>query len=285
MCLFSGDLRGDWIHALTLNPVTLLSSQTNQHTALSTDLFDLFPSTYLSIQPQLQMAALGQQLSGQVLLFDQDSNVLLKVDPQNASIKFFSFGSLTENTKRKITRHFSVKEQVKFKMCSSFSHDNWVVIYKEGSNKIDVVDIEGEVTQHMTFPFVIEQVHPFSRDLWLLGEPGTDRKYFLGKPYPEAPVPCVLYPIINDEDNQESIWQSISTRRLPQDVLCSALGDDKRSRSSRLLTDKDSYANIALSQPDQLVSRSPVTLFTFPRDNTESLEKQSKLTLLSFLYM
>lgn len=278
---FSGSVRGDWIHALTLNPVTLLSSQRNQHTAIATDLFELFPTTYLSIQPQLKMAALGQQLNGQVLLFDQESNVLLQIDPQNASVKFLSLNSLAETTKRKLTRHFSVKEQSKFQMCSNFSHENWIVIYQEGSNKLDVVDIEGEITQHMTFPFVIGQIHPFSRDLWFLGETGTNRKYFLGKPYPEAPVPCVLYPIINDDDNTETLWQSISTRRLTQDVLCSALGDDKRSRSNRLLTDKNSYANIALSQPDQLVNRSPVTLFSFPRENKGTLEKQSKSSLVA----
>lgn len=225
------------------------------------------------------MAALGHQLTGQVVLFDQDSNVLLKIDPQNASIKFLTLGSLNENTKRKLTRHFSVKEQTKFKMCSSFSHENWVITYQDGSNKMDVVDLEGEVTQHITFPFVIGQIHPFSRDLWFLGETGTDRKYFLGKPYPEAPVPCVLHPI-NDDDSRECLWQSISTRRLPQEVLCSALGVDKRSRSNRLLTDRNSYVNIAVSQPDQVVDRSPVTLYTFPRDETEKLLKQSKFAVL-----
>jgi hypothetical protein len=232
------------------------------------------------------MAALGQELTGQVLLFDQESNLLMQFDSKNSTIRFLSFQSLVQNTKRKLTRHFSVQQNNKFKMCSDFSHENWVAIYQEGSNKMDIVDVIGDVTQHITFPFVIGQFHPFSRDLWLLGEAGTDRKYLLSKPYPEAPVPCVLYPVTSDtiDDTDEYSWQSISTRSLPSNILCSALGDDKRSRSNRLLTDTCNYATVAVSQPDQLVIKSPVSLYTFPREVPMEGDSTSKLTVKLFYH-
>lgn len=242
-----------------------------------TDLYEVFPRAYLSILPQVQLAALGQELTGQVLLFDQESNMLMQINPKESSVRFLSFQSLGQNTKRKLTRHFSVQQKNKFRMCSDFSQENWVAIFQEGTNKMDIVDVVGDVTQHMTFPFVIGQFHPFSRDLWLLGETGTDRKYLLSKPYPEAPVPCVLYPVTSNtiDDSDESHWQSISTRGLPSNILCSALGDDKRSRSNRLLTGTSDYATVAVAQPDQLVIKSPVSLYSFPRE-TSTVVKSGK---------
>ena len=104
-------------------------------------------------------------------------------------------------------------------------------------------------------PFIIEQFYPFSRDLWLVCETGTDRKYLLTKPYPEAPAPCVLHPIessnLSGEENDR--WKSISTRSLPPEALSSIVREEKRSRSNRLLVGSEDYATVAVAQPGQIL--------------------------------
>ena len=225
------------------------------------------------------MAALGGDLHGQVLVHEQDSNSLYLLSPAGKELRTLNFKSIVDNTKEKLTRHFSV-EKGKFIMSSEFAHENKVVIYQKDSNKMDVVDLVDGTTQSITMPFIIGQLHTFSRDLWLVCETGTDRKYLLNKPYPEAPVPCVLHPIISNslsgEENEH--WKSISTRSLPPGALSSAVGEEKRSRSNRLLVGSGDYATVAVAQPDQLLEKSPVSFYSFRREKeTEDKTEQSGL--------
>ena len=71
-------------------------------------------------------------------------------------------------------------------MSSEFAHENIIIVYQEDSKKKEVVNLNNNTTQHITMPFIIEQFYPFSRDLWLVCETGTDRKYLLTKPYPDC---------------------------------------------------------------------------------------------------
>ena len=278
MFVFTGKKSGDWIHVLAANPVSLYSFQANRHSAFCTDLFELYPRTHFSVFPQLKMAALGKNQQGSVLIHDPESNSLFCVDVRMGNVRLLNFQSFAANATQKLTRHFSIEKGKSFVMCSDFAHENWVAIYEENSNKMDVIDVTDEVTQQITFPFVIGQFHPFSRNLWLVCETGTNRKFFLAKPYPEAPVPCVLYPIISENlasDDGEPQWQSISTRGLPSDILGSALSEDRALRSNRILVGKEDYATIAVSEPDQLVVRSPVSFYSFTKGETrKSLEEK-----------
>ena len=239
---------------------------------LCMDLYDLFPRSYYI--PRLKMAALGGDLQGQVLIHEQDSNSLYLLNPSKQELRTLNFKSLVDNTKEKLTRHFSV-EKGNFMMNSEFAHENRVIVYQEDSNKMDVVDLVDGTTQHITTPFIIGQFHPFSRDLWLVCETGTDRKYLLNKPYPEAPVPCVLHPITSNnlggEENEQ--WKSISTRSLPPQALPLTVGEEKRSRSNRLLVGSGDYATVAVAQPDQLLEKSPVSFYSFKRENRNKSEE------------
>ena len=268
--LFPGGNKGDWIHTLAFNPVSLYSQQTNQDTVLCMDLYEMFPRFSYTV-PQLKMAALGGDLQGQVLIHEQDSNSLFLLNPEGKELRTLNFKSIVDNTKEKLTRHFSV-EKGKYLMSSEFAHENIVIVYQEDSNKMDVVDLINNTTQHITMPFIIGQFHPFSRDLWLVCETGTDRKYLLTKPYPEAPAPCVLHPIesnnLSGEENEQ--WKSISTRSLPPRALSSIVREEKRSRSNRLLVGSEDYATVAVAQPDQMLEKSPVSFYSFQR------EKQNK---------
>ena len=268
--LFVGGNKGDWIHTLAFNPVSLYSQQTNQDTVLCMDLYEMFPRFSYTV-PQLKMAALGGDLQGQVLIHEQDSNSLFLLNPEGKELRTLSFKSIVDNTKEKLTRHFSV-EKGKYLMSSEFAHENIIIVYQEDSNKMDVVDLINNTTQHITMPFIIGQFHPFSRDLWLVCETGTDRKYLLTKPYPEAPAPCVLHPIesnsLSGEENEQ--WKSISTRSLPPGALSSIVREEKRSRSNRLLVGSEDYATVAVAQPDQMLEKSPVSFYSFQR------EKQNK---------
>ena len=58
-------------------------------------------------------------------------------------------------------------------MSSEFAHENIIIVYQKDSNKMDVVDLTNNTTQHITMPFIIGQFHPFSRDLWLVCETGS----------------------------------------------------------------------------------------------------------------
>ena len=277
---FPGGNKGDWIHILACNPVSLYSQQTNQDSVLCLDLYDLFPRSHYAI-PQLKMAALGGDLQGQVLIHEQDTNALYLLNPAGKELRTLDFKSIVDNTKERLTRHFSV-DKGKFVMSTEFAHENRVVIYQEDSNKMDVVDLADGTTQQITMPFIIGQFHPFSRDLWFVGETGTDRKYLLTKPYPEAPVPCVLHPItttnLSGEENEH--WKSISTRSLPPGVLSSAVGEEKRSRSNRLLVGARDYATVAVAQPDQLLEKSPVSFYSFRKEKElENSSEQSGMYL------
>lgn len=263
---------------LAANPVSLYSFQANQHSALCTDLFELFPRNYYSVLPQLKLAALGGTQEGLVLIHDQESNSLFSLDVRRGTVRLVNFQSFTTNATQKLTRHFSVEKAKTFQMCTKFAHENWVAVYEENSNKLDVIDVIDDVTQHITFPFVIGQFHPFSRSLWLLCETGTNRKFFLAKPYPESPVPCVLYPIISENftpGEEEPLWHSISTRGLVTGALGSALSEDKGFRSNRLLVGKDDYASIAVAEPDKLVVRSPVSFYSFMKSETRKTAEEN----------
>lgn len=223
------------------------------------------------------MAALGGDLQGQVLIHEQVSNSLFLLNPLNKELRTLNFKSLVDNTKERLTRHFSV-EKGKYILSSEFANENRVIIYQEDSNKMDVVDLVNGLTQHITLPFIIGRFHPFARDLWLVCETGTDRKYLLNKPYPEAPVPCVLHPIesysVVGEENED--WKSISTRGLPPEALSSVCGEEKRSRSNRLLVGSGDYATIAVAQPDQLIEKSPVSFYSFERKTRNHCEESGK---------
>ena len=229
------------------------------------DLYNLFPRSYYA-KPSLKMAALGGDLQGQVLIHEQDSNSLYLLSPSNKELRSLNFKSIVDNTKEKLTRHFSI-EKGKFILSSEFAHENKIVVYQEDSNKMDVVDLVDGTTQHITMPFVIGKFHPFSRDLWLVCETGTDRKYLLTKPYPEAPVPCVLHPVTSNNlggvENED--WKSISTRSLPPGALSSAVGEEKGSKSNRLLVGSEDYATIAVAEPDRLLEKSPVSFYSFKK--------------------
>ena len=271
-----GDGKGDWIHILAFNPISLYSQQSHQDSVLCIELFELFPSSLYAV-PHLKMAALGGDRQGQVLVHEQISNSLYLLNPLNKELRTLNFKSLVDNTKEKLTRHFSV-EKGEYIMSSEFAHENRVIIYQEDSNKMDVVDLVNGLTQHITLPFIIGRFHPFSRDLWLVCETGTDRKYLLNKPYPEAPVPCVLHPIESysfvGEENED--WKSISTRGLPPEALSFACGEEKRSRSNRLLVGSGDYATIAVAQPDQLIEKSPVSFYSFKRKTGNHSKESGK---------
>lgn len=230
----------------------------------------MFPRFNYAV-PQLKMAALGGDLQGQVLIHEQDSNSLFLLNPEGKELRTLNFKSIVDHTKEKLTRHFSV-EKGKYLMSPEFAHENIIIIFQEDSNKMDVVDLINNTTQHITMPFIIGQFHPFSRDLWLVCETGTDRKYLLTKPYPEAPAPCVLHPIesnnLSGEENEQ--WKSISTRSLPPGALSSIVREEKRSRSNRLLVGSEDYATVAVAQPDLMLEKSPVSFYSFQR------EKQNK---------
>lgn len=234
------------------------------------DLYEMFPRYNYAV-PQLKMAALGGDLQGQVLIHEMDSNSLFLLNPAGKELRALNFKSIVDNTKEKLTRHFSV-DKGKFLMSSEFAHENIIIVYQEDSNKMDVVDLINNTTQHITMPFIIGQFHPFSRDLWLVCETGTDRKYLLTKPYPEAPAPCVLHPIessnLSGEENGR--WKAISARSLPPGALSAIVREEKRSRSNRLLVGSEDYATVAVAQPDQMLEKSPVSFYSFQR------EKQNK---------
>ena len=226
----------------------------------------MFPRSQYAV-PQLKMAALGGDLQGQVLIHEQDSNSLYLLNPTEKELRTLNFKSIVDNTREKLTRHFAI-EKGKFLMNSEFSHENMVIVYQEDSNKMDVVDVADGITQHITLPFIVGQFHPFSRDLWLVCETGTDRKYLLTKPYPEAPVPFVLHPIesINVSGGDDQQWISISTRSLPSVAITSFVGAEKGSRSNRLLVGSEDYATVAMARPDQLLEKSPVSFYSFQRE-------------------
>ena len=99
----------------------------------------MFPRSSYAV-PQLKMAALGGDLQGQVVVHENDSNSLFLLNPAGKELRALNFKSIVDNTKEKLTRHFSV-EKGKFVMSSEFAHENIIIVYQEDSNEMDVVDV------------------------------------------------------------------------------------------------------------------------------------------------
>eukprot|EP00058_Branchiostoma_floridae_P007969 XP_002593457.1 hypothetical protein BRAFLDRAFT_277037 [Branchiostoma floridae] len=297
----------DIVHVTTLNPISVYSMNTNGKTIRQIDLYDVFPGLR-SWQPSVKVAALGGPLEGQVLLHEEKvclkqttlknynykspklftkrkmsttyqvyTNVVLLIDSMTGDLRRLFLTNVVENATRKVSSYFS--EQEKYKMCSEFADENWVVFFQENGNKLDVVNVLDGTAYSVSVPLTIADVHLVSADHFLLTDADKNKKFLLTRPYEGSPV-SQLHAINEDGIvvGQETLLvkpaqvNAVGREGLSDSQLSTAL-DQKISSPNRIVGDEANYASIIIGFPELLSGNE---VYTFPRKAEDENEDPTK---------
>ncbi|KAJ8030585.1 von Willebrand factor A domain-containing protein 8 [Holothuria leucospilota] len=196
----SQDYSDSTIHIAGGNPMCLYSMKVMGSTIQFLDLYDLYPGMGTK---QVKLAALGGQLSGKVVLYEERSNAILLLDPASGAVTRLLPNTPIENATVRIIRQFGPPEEGIFKMCGELSHKNQLVFYQDQGTKVDHLDIvSGNVTS-VDLPVKIDHLNILSEDSWLVTEADTQKRFLLTKPDSSSPV-CQLHSLFEVEPGKQA---------------------------------------------------------------------------------
>uniref|UniRef100_UPI00358F5A7C von Willebrand factor A domain-containing protein 8-like n=1 Tax=Myxine glutinosa TaxID=7769 RepID=UPI00358F5A7C len=146
-------------------------------------------------------------------------------------------------------------------MARNFSKDNWLVVYREGGKRLDIVEVEKGNLHSVFLPFPVAAVFLTSTNHWLLIENGNNRKYSLDWADSESNMSfasCQLQPLHEESLSvgfglstapDGCIPGGISAMPISSETLSTAL-QQSQTCPAHLLAQPSSFATAVLGYPE-----------------------------------
>ncbi|XP_078476161.1 von Willebrand factor A domain-containing protein 8 isoform X3 [Lampetra planeri] len=276
------DMEATTVYVATCNPVGLYAlrlGSSGEPVLRHVDLAEVFPRAGVTIwQPLVSVAPLGSHLGGQVLMLEKKSGLVLLLAPEADTVhRLLLWPGEQDSPRPRGQRWWSSKQeqaQEMYCMAKEFSHQNWIVFYKENGNVLDLLHVDKGVVTSIALPINISSLFLVSQDHWLLVESKSNQKFLLVrhgssatgaeavyqlKPISEEPV-SLGFGMLTNRSSTRPV--SVSCEELPSENLSAALGE-RVTCPNRLLADHSTYATLLLGFPELT---SPIEVHAWSRE-------------------